>query len=86
MSDTWSGPWALWLGATVASFVAVESAALYERAQGRTGKTLSATLRRWLGIDPRHSHAVLSTVVASATLLWFGIHILGPGDSNESVC
>lgn len=57
--------WALWLGATVATFAALEAHAV----SSRRIPTLSGCLRSWLGLDPvkpyRH-------VLGGAFSLFFG--------------
>jgi hypothetical protein len=61
--------WACWLVGTIASFAALETVAY------RTQRlpTLSRTLRRWLGVEPRNCWGVISPFVfaaGGASLSW----------------
>lgn len=64
--------WLTWAGATVASFSAVETAAILS---GDQGNTLSAHLRDWLGIEPREPYAMVTTAAFLGGCAWVGVHI-----------
>jgi hypothetical protein len=84
---TQDSAWVGWLSATatalvllVAGFWALESPGLKP---GKGSLTLSWTLRRWLGVEPRKPRryvlvplflAILSAVIGGA--VWLAIHIL----------
>lgn len=64
--------WALWLGATVASFAAMEAHAVSTRRQ----PTLSGALRSWMGHDPVKPHRVVASVAWLAFWSWLTGHLL----------
>ncbi len=64
--------WALWLGATVASFAAMEAHAVSTRRQ----PTLSGALRRWMGHDPVKPHRWLLSALWLAFWSWLTCHLL----------
>lgn len=69
--------WAIWLGATVATFAALEAHAV----SSRRIPTLSHCLRVWLGISPAKRHRHLAALAFAATFTWLILHIcvgLGP--------
>lgn len=69
--------WAVWLGATVASFAALEAHAVSTRQQ----PTLSHALRLWLGIDPLKRHRWLGTLGFASFFGWLILHVtagIGP--------
>lgn len=72
---SWSSAWLIWLAVTAVSFGALEWVTL-ER-----GETLSANLRRWLGIDPpkpwRPITIPLFAGAVAAFAAWFVPHIVG---------
>jgi uncharacterized membrane protein YhdT len=63
--------WALWLAATVASFTVLEVIAY------RTQRmpTLSRTLQRWMGVEPRNRWGTVSPFVFVAGGAWLSWHI-----------
>jgi len=77
--------WASWLGAVLASFGAIETVAYFtERPQ-----TLSRSLRRWFGIEPRsrwHYAAVATFCMGCLALLAHleTLHQLHPAPADTS--
>ena len=63
--------WAAWLLAAVASFAVLETIAY------RTAKmpTLSRTLQRWMGVEPRNRWGTVSPFVFAASGAWLSWHI-----------
>lgn len=63
--------WAAWLIATIASFAALETIAY------RTSRipTLSRTLQRWLGVEPRSRWGAVSPFVFAGAGAWLSWHI-----------
>lgn len=70
----WSLAWAAWLAGTLGSFAWLETAALRRRCH----PTLSATLRRWLGVHPRTPWGRLALVAFIAFWSWLCVHIARP--------
>jgi hypothetical protein len=69
--------WAVWLGATVVSFAALEAHAVSTRQQ----PTLSHALRLWLGIDPLKRHRWIGTLGFASFFGWLIAHVcwgIGP--------
>lgn len=64
--------WALWLGATVASFAAMEAHAVSTRSQ----PTLSGALRSWMGHDPVKPHRWIASALWLAFWGWLTGHLL----------
>lgn len=64
--------WALWLGATVTSFAALECYAV----GSRRIPTLSHCLRVWLGVAPARRHKVLASVAFTGFWTWLVGHCL----------
>lgn len=73
MNGTWAIAWIVWLVVAGASF------GVMEWLSGR--ETLSANLRRWLGIDPpkpwRPITIPLFAGAVAAFAAWFAPHIVG---------
>lgn len=63
--------WALWLGATVATFAALEAHAVSTRRR----PTLSGALRSWLGIDPSKRHRWVGTLGFASFFGWLIAHV-----------
>lgn len=63
--------WACWLVGTVGSFAALETVAY------RTNRlpTLSRTLQRWLGVEPRNRWGAVSPFVFMLGGSWLSWHI-----------
>lgn len=76
--------WALWLAATVASFVALEARALREPlTEGKPSETLSAALRWWLGIQPAGRRRWIAGGLFAGFWAWLVAHVcfgVGPND------
>lgn len=64
--------WALWLGATVTTFAALEAHAVSTRSQ----PTLSHALRLWMGHDPVKPHRVVASVAWLTFWSWLTCHLL----------
>lgn len=70
----WSAAWACWLTATLGSFAWLETVALRRRCH----PTLTRTLRRWLGLDPRHRYGPAALAAFGATWVWLIVHVGRP--------
>lgn len=64
--------WAIWLGATVTTFAALEAHAVHTRRQ----PTLSGALRLWLGIDPVKRHRRWASLLFAGFFSWLVAHIV----------
>lgn len=71
--SAWSIAWIAWALVAFLSFLGLEIAALVTRGPG---STLSAQLRRWLGIEPHRPWAEVGVAVFVGFLAWLGVHIL----------
>lgn len=67
----WDWAWAAWLAATLGSFAALETVALRRRCL----PTLTATLRRWLGIEPRTRWGTAAPLALVAGWTWLTVHL-----------
>lgn len=65
--------WLIWLAVTLVSFGIMEGIAI---ACHKYEWTLSATLRRWLGVDPKRRWRLLASAAFLGFFVWFCIHIL----------
>lgn len=76
--------WGSYLLAVALGFAILEHAAL---SQHKKGLTLSATLRRWLGVHPAREWGAFSRWMFSTTMLsttaWIIYHILLEGISDD---
>jgi hypothetical protein len=63
--------WALWLIATVGAFVAFETLGY----RNRRLPSLSRTLERWMGVEPRNRWGAVSPFVFTAGGAWITWHI-----------
>lgn len=68
---TWDLAWAAWLTGTVGSFAVLEYLAYHRRLH----PTLSATLRRWMGVDPRASRHVAMKIGFAGFWVWLTVHV-----------
>lgn len=73
----WDYVWAGVIVTFAAVFVPLELRGTRDN-RGKNYGTLSATLRRWLGIDPPKPRRWPLRIAFTAFLVWFGIHILTP--------
>ena len=71
-SDASTKTWALWLGATVATFAALEAHAV----SSRRIPTLSHCLRAWMGHEPVKPHRVVASIAWLAFWGWLTGHLL----------
>jgi hypothetical protein len=73
----WDLLWIIWLAVVAAPFAALETIAIVDK---RKGNTLTATTRRWLGIDPPNKRRRIGIPAFTAALLiftgWFLPHIV----------
>lgn len=69
----WDVAWIAWAAVAFLSFLGLEIAALVTRGPG---STLSAHLRRWLGIDPHRPWAIAGAAVFTGFLAWLVVHIV----------
>lgn len=70
---------AYWVGysmGTLALFLALELWALKARVDDKPSGTLTAVLRRWLGVSPRRWWAPLGVALFVGVLVTFGSHIV----------
>lgn len=67
----WDFAWAAWLASTAASFAVLETLALRRRCL----PTLTATLRRWLGIEPATSWGRIAPIGFLAAWTWVAVHL-----------
>jgi hypothetical protein len=63
--------WAGWLLATVASFAVLETWAYHTQRM----PTLSRTLQRWMGVEPRNRWGAVSPFVFAAGGAWLTWHV-----------
>jgi hypothetical protein len=79
-----STKWAVWLTATVGSFLILEARALREPlTPEKPSETLTAALRKWLGVQPATRRRWIAAGLFSAFWVWFAGHIAlgwGPQD------
>ncbi len=68
----WRWAWGAWAFASAGSFAVLETAALRRNCH----PTLSTTLRRTLGIYPRHSWRAPGVVALTAFWVWLTVHLL----------
>lgn len=71
-SDASTKTWALWLGATVATFAALEAHAV----SSRRIPTLSHCLRVWLGIAPTKRHRHVAALAFATFWSWLVCHVV----------
>lgn len=64
--------WGVWAVSTIGTFTVLEGIAVH------TGRvpTLTACLRYWLGIKPRHGRRHICRPVFGGLVAWFFLHIL----------
>lgn len=69
----WTVAWIVWVAVALLSFLGLEVAAVVT---GEPRTSLSAYLRRWLGIDPHRPWAVAGAAVFVGFLAWLAIHVI----------
>ncbi|MFD1145966.1 hypothetical protein [Saccharothrix hoggarensis] len=74
--------WGAWLAVSAAVFATLEGHALLRRVHERT---LSATLRRWLGIRPSRWYRAAASAAFLGFLAWLALHIVVAVDRDEEV-
>jgi hypothetical protein len=67
----WDIAWATWLIGTIGSFAVLEMLAYHRR----SFPTLSVTLRRWMGVNPRKPHHHVASIGFGAFWIWLTIHV-----------
>ena len=67
----WRWAWGAWAAASAGSFVVLESAALRRNCH----PTLSTTLRRAMGIHPRHKWGTATLAALTAFWVWLVVHL-----------
>jgi hypothetical protein len=72
----WDAIWTTLIGASVAGFAVLETLALRDRARGKPGGTLTAYLKRWIGISPQHWRRWILGPLFGGGLALLGVHIL----------
>lgn len=65
--------WEVWVSAVLISFGVLEGIVLYG---GRVDLTLSAALRRWMGVSPNRSWRAPAAVALGAGLTLFFCHVV----------
>ncbi|WP_134667856.1 hypothetical protein [Amycolatopsis sp. CFH S0078] len=68
--------WAGWLAGTLGAFAVLEARALKARAPGKPSGTLTATMRRWLGLKPRRARRFLLAPLFAGFLGYLWLHFL----------
>lgn len=82
--DAPSRRWAAWLTATLLSFAVLEAQALREPlTEDKPSGTLSAALRRWLGIAPAGKRRWIASGLFAAFWLWFVGHVAFAWPPND---
>lgn len=69
----WAIAWIVWVAVALLSFLGLEIAAIVTAGPR---STLSAYLRRWLGIEPHRPWAVAGAAVFAGFLAWLALHII----------
>lgn len=69
-----SRKWAVWLTGTVGTFAVLETKALRGRMADKPSGTLTATMRRWLGINPRARRRFLLAPAFAAFTAYLYLH------------
>lgn len=72
----WQWAWTIWMLGTAVSFVILERAALRHNSH----PTLSTTLRRTLGMHPRHKWGPVAMLLFSAAWTWLIVHLMHTPD------
>jgi hypothetical protein len=70
--------WAAWLIGVLATFFALEAPALRQRVAEKPSGTLTATMRRWLGIEPAaRRRTILGPLFGAFCTYLFGHFLFG---------
>lgn len=69
-------PWSCWLAGTLGVFAVLETRALKQRAPGKPSGTLTSTMRRWLGLNPRHNRRYVCAPLFGAFVAYLWAHFL----------
>lgn len=69
--------WAAWLTGTLGVFAALEAQALKAREPGKPSGTLTATMRLWIGMNPRHWRRFILAPMFSAFCAYLFLHFIG---------
>lgn len=72
----WQLAWQVFIGAAVIGFTSLETGAITTEQPGQDRNTLSANLRRWMGIKPQAPRRWWTRLVFLGFLTWFEVHIL----------
>ena len=68
--------WGCWLAATLGAFAVLEARALRTRTVDKPSGTLTATLRRWLGLNPRRGRRFVLGPLFAGFLAYLATHFL----------
>lgn len=68
--------WAAWLIGVLGSFAALEYPALRRRVADKPSGTLTATMRRWLGLNPRARRRFILAPCFAAFVIYLWGHFL----------
>ncbi|TCO64940.1 hypothetical protein [Actinocrispum wychmicini] len=75
----WDLVWGIFVSAATVGFGTLEITSLVTEHPGQGERaTLSATLRKWLGIQPPAPRRWWARALFAGLLGWFGLHILTP--------
>lgn len=74
----WDLAWGVFLGAAGIGFGVLETLGVRARNSGKPTGTLTAAVRRWLGIDPSHWRRWIFGPLFGVLLGWLGLHMLTP--------
>lgn len=66
--------WAAWLGFAGSSFAVIEAIAI-QRSGIHGEETLTSTLRRWTGIEPKRPWAMAGVAGFMGFGAWLGLHL-----------
>lgn len=68
--------WAAWLAGTLGTFAVLETKALKARSVDKPSGTLTATMRAWMGLKPRHRRRYLLAPAFAAFCAYLWLHFL----------
>ncbi|MEV8610286.1 hypothetical protein AB0383_20565 [Amycolatopsis sp. NPDC051373] len=68
--------WSLWLAGTLVSFAWWERKALLSRIPEKPSETLTATVRRWMGVKPRAPRRFVLVPVFTAFCAYLFLHFV----------
>lgn len=69
-------PWSCWLAGTLGVFAVLEARALKARGPGKPSGTLTATMHRWMGLNPRRARRYVLGPLFAGFLGYLWLHFL----------